>query len=188
METSWLDMVPGARAAYNYVVAKISEFNVIGLQKLPAQQSALNSLGPRIMDSRDTNLITMYKLATDETSQLKQNWLTVEEKLRSFLNQVKSAGLGVVPVALLVTLAGLAIIVSGTMYLFFKRAENHDELVRDFANSALERGLLSPEEASRLVRGGGGGLFEGLGQGLTAIALVAAAVYFLPKLTKRRAA
>lgn len=187
-ETSWLDMVPGARAAYNYVVAKISEFNVIGLSKLPAQQSALSALGSRVMDSKDTNLITMYKLASDETSQLKSNWLTVEEKLRNFLNQVKGAGLGVLPVAALIALAGLAIVVSGTMYLFFKRAENHDELVKDFANSALERGLIDADEANRLIHGGGGGLFAGLGQGLTAIALVAAAVYFLPMLTKRRAA
>ena len=186
-ETSWLDMIPGARAAYNYIVTKVSEFNVIGLRKIPAQQSALNSLGPRIMDSRDTNLITMYKLASDETSQLKSNWLTVEEKLRSFLNQVKGAGLGVLPVAALLALAGLAIVVSGTMYLFFKRAENHDELVKDFANSALERGLINADEANRLINGGGG-MFAGLGQGLTTLALVAGAIYLLPKVMKRRGA
>ncbi len=190
-DTSWLDMVPGARAAYNYVVAKVSEFNIIGLQKIPAQQSALNSLGPRVMDSRDTNLITMYKLASDETSQLKSNWLTVEEKLRSFLSQIKSSGLGVLPVAALIALAGLAIVVSGTMYLFFKRAENHDELVRDFANSALERGLISAEEANRLINGATpGGWSDQFGDIAKFGLLLIAAVYIVPKLlpSQRRAA
>lgn len=179
--TSWLDYVPGARTAYNYIVEKISEFNLIGLKQIPNVQSFLTMIAPRVQSSGDSNLIAQLGLVRDETNNLQRNWSSVDEKIRSFGSQTKAAGLGIVPVATIIAVATLAITVAGAMYLFFKRAENHEAMVADFVQDSVNRGLISAEEAARILKGDGGGLFGNLGSGLALVAIAAAAIYFIPR-------
>lgn len=190
-ETTWLDYIPGARTAYNYLVAKAAEFYLVGTQKIPTWERATAVLQPRITASNDTSLKTKLTNVTQRTIDLKGSWASLEARVTDMLNKLKQVGLGegeglgnpvMIPVALAVALITLV----GGMYLFFGATSKNESAVRDLVNEAVAKGIITTQEATRLLREGGVGSGLGsLGGGLGLVAIVAAAIYFLPR--RRRA-
>ena len=190
-ETTWLDYIPGARTAYNYLVSKAAEFYLIGTSKIPAWERTTAVLMPRITASGDTSLKTKLQSVTTGTIDLKGAWTSLETRVTDMLAKLKSVGLGegeglgnpvMIPVALAVALVTLV----GGLYIFFGSASRNEAKVRDLVNEAVAKGILTTQEAASLLREGstGSGLAS-LGGGLGLVALVAAAIYFLPR--RRRA-
>lgn len=185
--TTWLDYIPGARSAYNYLVTKAAEFYLVGTQKIPTWERALGVLQPRVSGSNDTSLKTKLSQVTQRTVDLKGSWASLEARVTKALNDLKALGLGdgeglgapvMIPVALAVGLVGLV----GGMYIFFSASSRNESSVRDLINEAVSKGLLTTQEAARLLREGNDGFGLGaLGGGLGLLALAAAAIYFIPR-------
>lgn len=186
-ETTWLDYIPGGRSAYNYLVAKAAEFYLIGTQKIPMWERTLAVLQPRVTASMDMSLKTKLSGATTRTVDLKSGWASLETRVTDMLDKLKQLGLGdgeglgnpvMIPVALVTALIALV----GGMYLFFGSASRNEAAVRDLVNEAVAKGVLTTNEAARLLREGGTGSgLASLGGGLGLVAIVAAAIYFLPR-------
>ena len=186
-ETTWLDYIPGARTAYNYLVSKAAEFYLVGTQKIPTWERLTSVLQPRITASGDTSLKTKLSNVTQRTVDLKGSWASLETRVTDMLNKLKSVGLGegeglgnpvLIPVALAVALVTLV----GGMYLFFGATSRNEAAVRSLVDEAVAKGVLTTQQAAALLRQGntGSGLAT-LGGGLGIAALVAAAIYFLPR-------
>lgn len=177
---SWLDYVPGAREAYNYVVGKLAEFHVVGLQKLPGYERLLSAIGSRVRSSGDPVLNALYDDAQTATGVVRQKFNELEPRIRSLVSQFSSSGLGVLPLATLLAIAATIVAVAAAMYLFFGADAQNEDAVRKLVERAVATGVISEAEATRILRSGGS-TFGSLGTGLTTIALVAAAIYFLPR-------
>lgn len=179
---SWLDAVPGARTAYNFIVGKLSEFHVIGLNKLPGYEALLNGIQTRVLGSGDPALQRLYDQVRQDTQAMRAKWNELEPKVRDVASKLTQSGLGVLPLATLLTLAGTMVVVASGMYLFFNADARNEDAIRELVDRATAQGIISTDEATRLLRSGssGGGLAS-LGNGLALVALAAAAIYFLPR-------
>lgn len=187
-ETSWLDYIPGARQAYNFLVSKAAEFYLIGTQKIPSWERITAALTPAIERSGDTSLKSKLTSVTTKTIDLKGAWTSLETRVTQMLNQLRSIGLGegeglgvpvLVPVALAVALVALV----GALYLFFGQASRNEAAVRDLVQEAAAKGVITTEQAARLLRepsGFAAGVGR-LGTGLIVLGLAAAAIWFLPR-------
>lgn len=178
---SWLDMVPGARAAYNYVVGKLAEFHVIGLQRLPGYEKFLAAMGGRLQASSDPALVNLYTQAVTQTGQLRAKFAELEPQVRALAAKLSGGGLGAVPLAVLLTVAAGLVTLAAGMYVFFGADAQNEDTVRQLVDRAVANGVMTAADATRLLRSGGGSGLGSLGTGLTTLALVAAAVYFLPR-------
>lgn len=184
MEAStWLDSIPGARTAYDFVVEQVSRFNLIGLQDIPGYEALLSTLGPRVLSSQDTELQRLYSVASQRTGTLKSGWRTLDEKIKSVLAQLRSVGLGAVPFAVIASIAAALIAVAGGLYIFFGSAEQNADAIRDLVTRAVANGLISEADAIRILQQGGGG---GLGNiGLLGVGLLAVAGVMVFKEVRR---
>lgn len=178
---SWLDLVPGARSAYNYVVEKLSEFHLVGLQKLPGYEALLTTIGPRVRGTNDPVLNNLLTTAEQQTNALRAKWSELEPKVRGAVAQFQSAGLGALPLAALLAIAATLAAIATGMYFFFSADAQNEDTIRQLVERSVIAGLISESDAARILRQGSGGGLGALGGGLTTIALVAAAIYFLPR-------
>jgi len=178
---SWLDAVPGARTAYNFIVAKLSEFHVIGLNKLPGYEALLNGIQTRVLGSGDPALQRLYDQARQDTQAMRAKWNELEPKVRDVASKLTQSGLGVLPLATLLALAGTMVLVASGMYLFFNADARNEDTIRELVDRATAQGIISTDEATRLLRSGSGSGLASLGNGMVVVALVAAAIYFLPR-------
>lgn len=185
--TTWLDYIPGARSAYNYLIAKGAEFYLVGTQKIPMWERLMGVLQPRVSSSGDTVLRAKLSAATQRTVDLKGSWASLETRVTDMLNKLRSLGLGEgeglgAPVAIPIAIATGLVALVGGLYLFFGATSRNEAAVRDLVNEAVAKGILTTQEASRLLREGGAGSgLASLGGGLGLVALAAAAIYFIPR-------
>lgn len=185
-DTSWLDAVPGGRAAYDYVRTQLSKFNLIGLQDVPNRERLLQFLGDRVRIVGDAALQRVYDDAAQGVAVLKTNFAALDVKLRGLFDQLRSVGLGQVPWVAITAILGGMITVAGALTLFFSYNDRNESVIRDLCDRSVERGIMTPQQCASMLRSGslGGGLGT-LGGGLMMLALVGGLIYFLPR---RRAA
>jgi hypothetical protein len=186
-ETTWLDYIPGARTAYNYLVSKVVAFYLVGTQKIPAWERTTAVLAPKIQQSGDTTLKARLTAVTKQTVDLKGGWTSLETRVTDMISKLRAVGLGDgeglgVAVAIPVALAVALITLVGGLYIFFGATSKNEAAVRDLVNHAVKAGIITTQEASRLLREGGvGGGLSSLGGGLGLLAIAAAAIYFIPR-------
>lgn len=187
-ETTWLDRIPGARNAYNFIMSKAAEFYLIGTKKIPGWERQLSALQPRITQKGDADLKRKLSDVTKQTVDLKGAWQSLETRVTSMLDKLKAVGLGDgeglgLPVAIPVALAVSLIALVGGLYIFFGSTARHETRIRNLCSEAVAKGVISTQECARLLREGGGdplGLGK-LGSGLAVAGLAFAAFYFLPR-------
>lgn len=187
-ETTWLDRIPGARTAYNFLMSKAAEFYLIGTKKIPGWEAQLTRLQPRIEQKGDAALKKQLTDVTRRTVDLKSAWASLETRVTQMLDRLRGVGLGDgeglgLPVAIPVALAVGLITLVGGLYIFFGSTARHEKSIRDLCNTAVAKGVLSIRECAGILREGGGDPL-GLGKmsgGLAIVALAAAAIWFLPR-------
>lgn len=187
-ETTWLDRIPGARNAYNFIMSKAAEFYLIGTKKIPGWERQLTALQSRVEQRGDADLKRKLSDATRKTVDLKGAWQSLETRVTQMLDRLKAVGLGDgeglgLPVAIPVALAVSLIALVGGLYIFFGSAARHETMIRNLCNEAVAKGVISTQECASILRAGGSdplGLGK-LGSGLAVAGLAFAAFYFLPR-------
>jgi hypothetical protein len=160
-ETTWLDYIPGARTAYNYLISKGAEFYLVGTQKIPTWERTLGFLSPRVQASNDTGLRAQLTSVTKGTIDLKGGWSSLETRVTDMLSRLRAVGLGdgeglgiavAIPVALAVSLITLV----GGLYIFFGSAARNETAIRKLCTDSVARGIISERECAGLLREGTG--------------------------------
>lgn len=176
---SWLDVIPGGRAAYNFVVRELSRFNLVGLQDIPRWRGILNAVSAQAR-SADSVTQQLFAQATSGVADLEGAYVTLADKITSLLAQLRGVGLGVVPVGAIAAAAAAVIAVAGGLVLFFQAASERQQQVADVVNRLVALGKLSGEQAAALLRGGSfGSVLDSLGSKLVLGAVVVGALYVL---------
>lgn len=176
-DTSWLDLIPGGRDAYNYVVTQLSRFNLLGLDTIPSWKRALEQLGPIVAKS-DAVTQQLFTDASNDVLDLQGTWELVQDRIATVIAQLRTVGLGVIPVATLAAIAATLVAVAAGMALFFNSANQRQQQVSDLVNRLVALGKLSAGEASALLRGGSvGSIVDSLGGKLVLGAVVLGGAY-----------
>lgn len=143
---TWLDVVPGARAAWDYVVGKVSQFYVIGLQDVPAWERAVQAVAP--LASGDSRLSAEVLVVQQKVRDSKALFESLRGKLAGLQAEVSGpGGLGVWQLV-----AGLVITVAAGMLLFFRNAENTRADLQELLDGLVASGKLSASQAVELFR------------------------------------
>jgi hypothetical protein len=124
----------GAQAAINYIKAKVGAFFQLPYEfsqakkKIPALLSAAKQKG-------DNTAIAKLSAIDLGVNKLQSDYPATETKVTAFLDSLKSAGLGVIPLVI----AGAAIVVGGAVaYQLVTWGKMKTEL------NAIEKGLVPP--------------------------------------------
>lgn len=132
--------IPGVAKAVEYVKAQVGAFF-----QLPQRLRAATEKSARLLSvasSKGRDLESAELVAVQKTiASLRSTYAETEKKVSWVLDQLKAAGFGALPLALV----GVAIAVAGTMaYLF--RATSFNESLLD----KIEKKVLTPAEAAAL--------------------------------------
>jgi hypothetical protein len=184
--TSWLDIVPGARQAYDFIVRQVSRFNLSGLEDIPHYQQVLARIGPLVNQSNDATSRRMFDAAANDVMDLGDAWHAITDRLSSFMASLRSVGLGVVPVVVLAAIGGTAVTIASGMYLYFDAAKEREQQLADLVNREVALGHLSPAAAAEILAKGTRGMGDRLTDVLTTAVLVGGAVFALSTFLNRR--
>lgn len=160
---TWLDVIPGGRQAYDYVVRELSRFNLVGLDSIPSWKRTLEALAP-IVSSADAVTRNLYDQANNDVLDLQGTWELLQDQVSTVMAKLRAVGLGVIPIATLAAIAAALVAVSAGMVLFFNSANQRQQQVADLVNRMVALGKLTAAQGSALLREGSvGGVVDSLG-------------------------
>lgn len=159
-----------ASEAAAYISARVREFRALGPRLLTMQHQAALIAG-RAKQAGDDAAYVEAQERRAELADVWRDWGAVMDRLDGLLAKVPGLGLPVIPLAL----AAAAVAIAGAMALIFRRATAAEE-----ALDLVARGVLTPDEAERLARERGGGLFGGLADAAKYAALAVGLYFGLP--------
>lgn len=180
-DKSWLDLVPGARKAYEYIITQVVKLQHAGREKLPKWRQVLGELSGRVMGSGDAALIAAYRQAQELTLQQSARFEKLDGEITKMLAQAKAAGLGVGPIAVLVAIATTAVVTAAGMAVFFSSDAKNEDAIRQFVDRAVASGVLTAQQAATILRTGS--LGSGLGSIGLGLALLAGVWFFSSRRT-----
>lgn len=182
---SLIDSIPGARAAYDYVLGKLAEFYVIGTQRVPSWRSGAQRIEQMAQQRGLTTLAAKAGDARVDVGGLSGSF----QSLAARIDQVRAMLYGpdgsTVRQASVLTGGQIVVLLSvaGLLLTFFVQSGRVESKVSTMVNQAVADGLLTPTQAAAILRGGGlGGALDRLGT----TALVLGALAGLWFFTRRR--
>ena len=150
-----IELIPGVQEAVNYIKGKVGEFF-----QLPSRITAgikkaiqLNEVARAKNKPGYAAEALAVKVVFDKA---RGTYTSLESKLKTVLDALKAAGLGLLPLIVI----GAAITLAAGMALLFKQVSFSEKVLSDIENK-----ILTPEEAAGLF--GRRPLFGGLLAGLT---------------------
>lgn len=164
-DSKWdfLKIVPGATKAAEWLEAKISDFYKLPME-IGRQQKRAVFLDATAKRKGMLAEADQARRSGVTLNSIKAKYDEVALKLSDFLRQLSSFGLGAVPIAVAIVLGGLALSIAAGITFLFRDLEQQKKLL-----DAIERGVLTPEEAAAMR----GGLFSGLPGTLKNVGLLA---------------
>lgn len=179
-----IDLIPGAQQAYNYVLGKLAAFYVLGTQQIPAWASGASVVEQRATTNGLTSLANQARATRGQVATLGGSWQSLSSRLQDVKDAIYGPSGATVNQASVLSAAklGAIIVAAGLLGAFFIGSSATEKLVQKMVNDAVSSGVMTPEEAARILRGGGiGGALGSLSNTVIVVALVGAAVYFLPR-------
>lgn len=177
-----LGALPGFDQALAYLREKVADFNRFGRVELPEARRAITALWQAAGAAGDRELEQRAKAQFDAITAAQSDWELANDLLQRVLVPLRAAGLnlGALPLAAWV-IGGVVTLASAFAVLFTFRDQITPAIVAMYAD-AVRRGVMSPEDAARHLR-----QFkaedDGIGwaSALVTLALLGAAVWFLPR-------
>lgn len=150
-----IELIPGVQEAVNYIKGKVGDFFQLpsritaGIKKAIQLNEVARAKGKSVQASE----ALAVKLVFDKA---RSSYNSLEAKLKTVLDALKSAGLGIIPFIVI----GAALALAAGMALLFKTVSFNEKVLSDIENK-----ILTPEEAAGLFgkRPWFGGLLGGLG-------------------------
>lgn len=174
--------MPGFDQALAYLREKVAEFNQLGRVELPDARRAITALWQAAGEAGDRELEQRAKAQFDATTAAQRDWELANDLLQRVLVPLRAAGLnlGALPLAAWV-IGGVVTLASAFAVLFTFRDQITPAILAMYAD-AVSRGVMTPEQATRELRQfkqEGDGI--GWASALVTLALLGAAVWFLPR-------
>ena len=181
MAWAWLDTVPGARSAYNYVRVRLDKFQEVGaglrgqlaeldrwsdLFPSPPQgnQAAVwsdwvalrSSLLAQLdrWDKLNVVINPIWQAVLDVGADREPVTLPSGEPPSGGLSASVSMGLGLVPWPVVIRVAGWLIALGVTLNEFFAWQSSHESTIETFVAQAVAAGAMSPSQAADVLREG----------------------------------
>lgn len=182
-DVSWLDYVPGARQAFDYITLQLSRLNVVGLQDVPRWRSIADQTAGYV--AGDAVLANLHRDVVSNTGALARAYSLIKGQWDGVQMELNAWGLGSVPVSLLIKVGGAVVAISGAVYLFLRDADKQRQRVAVFVDAMVKAGKLTAEQGAKLLRDAPG-VVSNLGDVFTKVVLIGGGFYLIGKVLSKR--